>query len=128
MKNVPYFFEINLRNDGTSNFFYQSGSNIPLALAYVYYDIKDSVPTISERGIAIDELYDYENVLTKKISKKEWNNELSNAKYFKYYDKNDIEPYLIAKNGSKKQMRRDIFLKKYRLFIVYFLSKLGLRK
>lgn len=28
--NQAYFFEVNLRNDGTSHFFYQAGANIPL--------------------------------------------------------------------------------------------------
>lgn len=127
--NKPYFFEINLRNDGTSNLFFQSGANIPLFLAYSFLE-KDcsGINTTSAKGIAIDDLYDYENVLKKRIKKEQWNEELQKSSYFKYYDKNDLEPYYEAKKGSKKQMRRDILLKKYRLFIVYIFSKMGLKK
>ena len=31
--NEAYFFEVNLRNDGTSHYFYQAGANLPLAYA-----------------------------------------------------------------------------------------------
>ena len=124
-----YFFEINLRNDGTSNFFFQSGSNIPLILGYDFLNLDyDGICHKSNPGIAIDDLYDYENVLKKRLSKRQWNDEYKDANYFKYYDGDDVEPYAIAKAGSKKQMRIDIFLKKHRLFIVNVLSKLGLRK
>ena len=127
--NKAYFFEVNLRNDGTSNFFFQSGANIPLYLAYSFVDKNDeNVCITSNKGIAIDDLYDYENVIKKRIDKKEWYKELDEANYFKYYDKNDVEPFLEAKKCSKKQMKKDILLKKYRLIIVYIFGKLGLKK
>ena len=127
--NKTYFFEINLRNDGTSNLFFQSGANIPLYLAYSFLKKENSAINIkSSYGVAIDDLYDYENVIKKRLSKKQWKNDLDNSSFFKYYDKNDLEPYEEAKKGSKKQMRKDILLKKYRLLIVYWLGKLGLRK
>ena len=123
-----YFFEINLRNDGTSNFFFQSGANIPLI--YAKSIVGDSVQTnvACKNGIAIDDLYDYENVIKKRISKKEWKIDFNNASFFKYYDKNDVTPYEIAKKGSRKQMFKDIFIKKYRIYIVYLLTKFGLKK
>lgn len=127
--NKAYFFEINLRNDGTSNLFFQSGANIPLYLAYSFTGKDRSELNIkSNSGEAIDDLYDYENVIKRRISKKQWKRDLDNSSYFKYYDKSDLAPYYGAKKGSKKQMIKDILLKKYRLFIVYWFSKLGLKK
>ena len=128
LNNKAYFFEVNLRNDGTSNFFFQSGSNIPLHLAYSFLDIDINVNTVSKEGIAIDDLYDYENVLKKRVTRKDWLKEFDEAKYFKYYDAQDLEPYVEAKKESKKQMKKDILLKKYRLMIVYIFGKLGLKK
>ena len=127
--NKAYFFEINLRNDGTSNLFFQSGANIPLYLAYSFVGKDCSELNIkSNSGEAIDDLFDYENVIKRRISKKQWKRDLDNSSYFKYFDKGDLEPYFIAKKCSKKQMVKDILLKKYRLFIVYWFSKLGLKK
>ena len=48
--------------------------------------------------------------------------------YFKYYDKNDTVPYEIAQKGRVKQIVKDIILKRFRLYIVFVLDKLGLRK
>lgn len=129
LNKIAYFFEINLRNDGTSNFFFQSGANAPLYLAYSFLDMDSSEISIKcNEGMAIDDLYDYENVVKKRITKKEHQRDLENSSYFKYYDSNDVEPYLEAKKSSKKQINKDIFLKKHRLFIVYLFSKLGLKK
>ena len=129
LDNKPYFFEINLRNDGTSNLFFQSGANAPLYLAHSFLDKDRSMVCINcKEGIAIDDLYDYENVIKKRITKKAWRDEFKAANYFKYFDRNDEEPYLLAKKGSKLQIKKDILLKKYRLLIVYFLTKFGLRK
>ena len=36
---IAYFFEVNLRNDGTSHMFFQAGANIPLAFVMSCYDM-----------------------------------------------------------------------------------------
>ena len=124
-----FFFEVNLRNDGTSNFFFQSGANLPLYLAYSFYEMdRSQINTTSSRGFAIDDLFDYENVIKKRLNKKQWRDDYDQSSFFKYYDKNDLEPYIVAKKKSRNQIFKDIILKKYRLYIVNILTKIGLRK
>lgn len=130
LENKAYFFEINLRNDGTSHYFYQAGANIPLA--YVYssagLDYSDIPTKVSGEKWFIDELFDIENVILGKINKKTWKRDMSEATVFKYYDKEDTVPYEIAKKGKTKQTIQDIILKRFRLYIVFVLDKMGLRK
>ena len=130
LENKAYFFEINLRNDGTSHYFYQAGANIPLA--YVYsaagLDYSDIPTKVSGEKWFIDELFDVENVLLGKIKKKTWKKDMSEATVFKYYDKEDTVPYEMAKKGKTKQIVQDIILKRFRLYIVFVLDKIGLRK
>ena len=130
LENKAYFFEINLRNDGTSHYFYQAGANIPLA--YVYssagLDYSDIPTKVSGEKWFIDELFDIENVLLGKINKKTWKKDMSGATVFKYYDKEDTVPYEIAKKGKTRQIVQDIILKRFRLYIVFVLDKIGLRK
>ena len=130
LENKAYFFEINLRNDGTSHYFYQAGANIPLA--YVYssagLDYSDIPTKVSGEKWFIDELFDIENVILGKINKKTWKRDMSEATVFKYYDKEDTVPYEIAKKGKTRQIVQDIILKRFRLYIVFVLDKIGLRK
>ena len=130
LENKAYFFEINLRNDGTSHYFYQAGANIPLA--YVYssagLDYSDIPTKVSGEQWFIDELFDVENVILGKIKKTVWKKDMSEATIFKYYDKDDTVPYEIAKKGKTKQIVQDIILKRFRLYIVFVLDKIGLRK
>lgn len=130
LDNKAYFFEVNLRNDGTSHYFYQAGANIPLA--YVYssagLDYSDISTMVSGEQWFIDELFDVENVLLGKITKKTWKKDMSEATLFKYYDKEDTVPYEMAKKTKTKQIIQDIILKRFRLYIVFVLDKLGLRK
>lgn len=128
--NNAYFFEINLRNDGTSHYFYQAGANIPMAYVYSSAGLDYShIPTkvIGEKWF-IDELFDVENVILGKIRKSTWKQDMAEATVFKYYDKEDVVPYEIAKKGRTKQIVQDIILKRFRLYIVFVLDKLGLRK
>lgn len=125
-----YFFEVNLRNDGTSHYFYQAGVNIPLA--YVYnsagLDYSHIISEVQEKKCFIDELYDVENVLTGKISRKKWKQDMAEATVFKYYDSDDIAPYQLERKGRTKQIIKDIILKRFRLYIVFILDKCGFRK
>lgn len=125
-----YFFEVNLRNDGTSDYFNQAGANIPLAYVYSCAGLDYSeIPTNIEKDAwFIDEVFDYENVLKHIVSKKQWKKDKEEATIFKYYNEEDPEPWEMVNGSRHKQMAQDIILKKYRLYIVYILDKLGLRK
>lgn len=125
-----YFFEVNLRNDGTSHYFYQAGANIPLA--YVYssagLDYSEIATEIKGKKFYIDELYDVENVLTGKVSLKKWNQQKSEATIFRFYDENDMMPYKAEKKKRTKQIVQDLILMRFRMYIVFVLDMLGLRK
>lgn len=128
--NKAYFFEVNLRNDGTSHYFYQLGANIPLAYVYSAAGLDyTKIPTeISRDGVFVDEIFDVENVLHCKLSMRQWKSDRKEATVYKYFDKQDIHPYQIVQKGKWKQIIQDLILKKYRLYIVYILDKFGLHK
>lgn len=130
LDNKAYFFEINLRNDGTSHYFYQAGANVPLAYVYSCAGLDYShIPTkVIGKKWFIDEIFDIENVIMKKISRKKWKYDMSEATIFKYYDKDDTIPFEMVKKGRIKQIIQDLVLKRFRLYIVFVLDKLGLRK
>jgi len=125
-----FFFEINLRNDGTSHYFFQAGANLPLAFVYSSAGIDySSISTeITNEGFFIDEIFDIENVILRRIKKKQWKKDMSEATIFKYYDKEDIVPYNIVKKRKNIQIIKDLLLKKFRLYIVFVLDKLGFRQ
>lgn len=130
LENKAYFFEINLRNDGTSHYFYQAGANIPLA--YVYscagVDYSEISTKVKKEAWFIDEVFDIENVIKGVISKVQWSKDMEEATIFKYYDKDDQEPWKVVKKTKIRQIVRDFILKRYRLYIVALLDKLGFRK
>ena len=128
--NKAYFFEVNLRNDGTSHYFFQAGANIPLAYVYscVGKDYSEIPVKTSKKAWFIDEVFDVENVIKGVISKEQWKKEMAEATIFKYYDREDQEPWKTVKKTRVKQIAQDFLLKKYRLYIVALLDKLGLRK
>lgn len=125
-----YFFEVNLRNDGTSHYFYQAGANIPLAYAYSCAGLNYSeIPTVvlKEKWF-IDELFDYENVIKGVISYKQWKKEKEQATVFKYYAVDDEFPWRWVSKRRWRMTVQDLVLKRFRLYIIYVLDKLGLRK
>jgi predicted ATP-grasp superfamily ATP-dependent carboligase len=126
-----YFFEVNFRNDGTSHYFYQAGANIPLA--YVYSCANEDYATIATTVRAgkqyfIDELFDVENILHRKLSISRYRQEKKEATIYKYYDAEDVAPWEQVRKHRIKQIIQDIILKKYRLYIVRVLEKFGLKK
>lgn len=125
-----YFFEVNLRNDGTSHYFWQAGANIPYAyaLSCAGKDYSGVRTEVTKAGYFIDEVFDYENVLHHRVSRKLWKKQREGASYFKYYDEDDMGPYTFVKKTKLKQMAQDIILNKFRVYIVFVLDKLGLRK
>ena len=129
-KDKAYFFEVNLRNDGTSHYFHQLGANLPLA--YVYDAAGEdytTIPTkIIKNGIFINELHDFENVLHRKVSYKTWKQDIQKASVYKFYNSQDISPFLIVKKDIYRHILSDILLKKFLVYIVYILDKFGLKK
>lgn len=94
-KGKSYYYETNFRNDGTSHYFYQAGINIPMCWVLDLCDEKNEVllTGVENEKVFIDEVYDYHNVVIKKINKAEWKKEYKKATVFKYYDKKDRLPY-----------------------------------
>lgn len=125
-----YFFEVNLRNDGTSDYFNQAGANIPLAYIYSCANLDYKVLPLKVKKDAwfLDEVFDYENVLKHSVSKKQWKKEKAEATIFKYYNEDDMGPYKIVYKSRHKQIIQDFILKKFRIYIVFVLDRLGLRK
>lgn len=86
----PYFFEINLRNDGTINYYTKIGVNIPLMLLENNPKIDSSNPP---KAYYIDEFSDFLNVLRGKITLAKWLKDFRKATVFKYYDSKDKRPF-----------------------------------
>lgn len=120
-----YFFEVNLRNDGTSHFFYQAGANIPLAWVYDMFGMDNSsiCTQVKKDAWYIDEVFDIANVWNRTISRQEWEKEREHASVFKYFDPEDTKPYFSMKQQRIKKILLDSFVKKYRLYIVYLMDK-----
>ena len=108
-KGKNYFFEINLRNDGTSHYPLALGVNIP----YVYYrDCKseltddDMIYTQDEYPM-IDEVLDIRRVLSREISFSNWWQLFRTAKAYRYYVPSDkkiamaLIPLFISRLTSK---------------------------
>ncbi len=125
-----FFFEVNLRNDGTSHYFYQSGANIPLAW---YFDAigrdYNGVPTaLIDNAWFIDEVFDITNVWNCSISRKQWRADKKQATVFKYYDIDDQAPWKRVKHVRIKKIILDAIVKKLRPYIVWVLDKLDTKK
>lgn len=125
-KDNAYFFEVNLRNDGTSHYFHQAGANIPLAWykSMIGEDYSSVNTTVTNDAWYIDEIFDEANVWNGSISRKQWKKEKAEATVFKYYDKEDQNPWKQMKRGKCSKIIQDAIVKKYRLYIVYLMDKL----
>ena len=100
-----YFYEFNLRNDGTSHYFYQAGVNIPLLWILDTLGLDSSLYPTKVDGyqnfIAISD--DFNNVISGRISLKQWREDKKNAKVFRLYDKRDWKPFFY--NACKVTLR-----------------------
>lgn len=130
IKDKAYFFEVNLRNDGTSHFFYQSGANIPhaWALSSLGLDYSHISTKVIGENFYMDEIYDIQNVKEGKITKAQWEKEKAEATVFKYYDKNDMAPYEAMLKIKNKKLLLGTLVSKYRLYIVWLFDKLGIKR
>lgn len=125
LEDKAYFYEFNLRNDGTSHIFYQCGANLPLAWACDCIDIQHDVPTkVKGKQWAINEILDPINISRGVLSKEQWLIEKKQAKAFYFYDPDDKKPWVYAKRYAWINRRFKAILLKYRLLIVYILDKI----
>lgn len=98
VNNKPFFYEINFRNDGTSHYFNALNVNVPLIWVLDAYglDYSQQICFIDREIFFIDEFGDYLNIVTNQLSIKQWFKDFKKASVFKYYQKGDIKPFLIA--------------------------------
>lgn len=101
--NSAFFYEFNLRNDGTSHYFYQAGVNIPQLwiLSCLNIDISQYPQKLDGVKEFIAAYDDYVNVENGLISKEQWKIECRNATVFRYFDKDDKVPYYYSLVISK---------------------------
>lgn len=93
--NKAYFYEFNLRNDGTSHYFYPAGVNLP----YLYiidslglkYNLKEF--EVKRTTIFIDEIGDKTNIDGENLTKEKWKEDYEKSTSFKLLDKDDMIPY-----------------------------------
>lgn len=125
-----YFIEINWRNDGTSHLFYQAGANLPLLWveSCLGNDVSKISTKIAPMSYFIDEIFDEENLKRKVVSHEQWVKERNEATVFKYYDEDDLVPYEAIKKGKGKKLLMDSIVAKNRIYIVWILDKLGLKR
>lgn len=129
-KGKAFFIEVNWRNDGTSHLFYQAGANLPLAWVTSYYDrtLNGINTRITSKSFFIDEIFDEENVKRNVINREQWEIERKEASVFKYYDPEDMVPYEQMKKNKRKKLFMDSIVAKNRIYIVWILDKLGLKR
>lgn len=129
-KGKAYFIEVNWRNDGTSHLFYQAGANLPLLWieSCLGLDVGKISDKIAPKNFFIDEIFDEENLKRGVVSQKQWKKEREEATVFKYYDKDDLAPYEAVKKGKEKKLMMDSIVAKNRIYIVWFLDKLGFKR
>lgn len=125
--NKAYFYEVNLRNDGTSHLFYQAGANLPVAWIQNYLGEKYTVSTrITHDGWNINELYDIINVLRGRISINQYKKDKIKASIFHYYSSDDLIPWKIARRKVWWDIPLRAFLLRFRPQIINLKSKLKL--
>lgn len=97
-KGKAYFYEINLRIDGTSDFFNQLGASVVRMWVYNCCG-KEMAPQVkvSRDAFIMDEIADYENVKRGLISFSEWKKQRKETTVFVYYNKHDMMPYVVMK-------------------------------
>ena len=127
---VPYFLETNFRCVGPTCFFNDAGASV--IAAYVCscasLDYNEISYSVLHDAWCIDDLYDVENVLTRKIPLDLWKKSRREATLLRFYNENDLGPYYAESQRRLLRVFRDIFVKKFRLYIVCWGEKLGLRK
>lgn len=129
-KGHAYFIEVNWRNDGTSHLFYQAGANLPLlwVTSCAGGNVNHISTHVEDISYFIDEIFDRDNIRRGTISRELWNSQREQATIFKYYDEEDKTPFEAVKKNKKKKLIMDALVARNRLYIVWLMDKLGLRR
>lgn len=121
----PWFYEFNLRNDGTSHLFYQSGANLPLKWCLDSWGINKDISTVVQGSHwNINEIYDITNVLKGRISFGEYKQQKKQADVFHYFDPKDLKPYKIARRKALYDVPFRMLLKPLRPYLTWIIWKL----
>jgi predicted ATP-grasp superfamily ATP-dependent carboligase len=94
-QNKAFFLEFNLRNDGTSHYFYQAGVDIPMIwiLDTLGMDYSEFPQRIEGKKVFMADYDDLSNVWDGKLSFKEWLKNKKEVEIYRFYDKDDKKPY-----------------------------------
>lgn len=92
---IAYFYEVNLRNDGTSHYFLQAGANLPLLWVSQFNGIEPRLYVNPHDEEFMDEVHDYLNIKNGIVDKKVWKSQSKTSSIYRYYDKKDMMPYII---------------------------------
>ena len=102
-KDNAYFYEFNLRNDGTSVLFYNAGANIALAYVNSCFGIEEEVQTkVNGKQYLMHEILDRFNIYDGNVSRKQWLEDKEKVTLNFLYDPDDIKPYEIQKSMAIK--------------------------
>lgn len=99
-----YFYEFNLRNDGTSVLFYNAGSNLALSFVNSCYGIEEEVPIkVSGKQYLMHEILDMFNIYDGNVSIKQWLEDKKKATLHFLYAPDDMKPYELQKAQTTKK-------------------------
>ena len=98
-----YFYEFNLRNDGTSVLFYNAGSNLALTFVNSCFGIKEAVPIkVNGKQYLMHEILDRFNIYDGNVTKRQWLEDKSKVTLHFLYDPDDMKPYEVQKAQETK--------------------------
>ena len=119
-----YFFETNLRNDGTTYTFFKAGANFPLVwvCSSAGLDYTKVPCTVQNDVWYMDELYDCLNIRKGVVNREQWKKDKAEAQVFRYFDKDDIDPWIYVNKRRHFLRAQRFFLDKYRPQIVKVLD------
>ena len=92
---IPYFLEINFRNDGNGYFPGYGGVNLPVNLLHRYEGKQNQKHLyITSSFIMMREYNDFKWVIDNKYPLKDWLADIRRTDVFQYWNKNDKKPFL----------------------------------
>lgn len=129
MGDKAYFYEVNLRNDGTCHCFYQAGAELLIAYIFSCSNMNYSHLRLEPDDCwFIDEIHDAENVIEGNVSYREWKEAKEKSIIYRYYNEEDPKPWKYVRRRKWLEIFKYVLLSKYRLQIVKILDQIGLKK
>lgn len=99
-----YFYEFNLRNDGTSVLFYNAGSNMALCFVNSCFGIREDVSLkVQGKQYLMHEIFDEFNIYDGVVSRQQWLEDKKKTTLYFLYDPEDMLPY-ESQFAQKKKM------------------------